>query len=251
MARGFATVNDAGTGPAAWYQALPPITKFYATACFAVTVITSLQLFDARYLVLHWPLVYKNYEVWRLATNFFCIGGFSLKFVMRMIWILQYGAALETQVYQFEPADYLFMYIFCALGMLAASVIPTIGLMTYGTSMIFVLIYIWSKNFPDQQVSIYGLFKIMSFYVPFAFVAIELLLGADIRPGCIGIAVGHLYYFLYAMYPQTSGTQLIKTPESLKHWLANRGVGSAPRPNAAAPTGFSAFRGSGRRLGSS
>ena len=29
-----------------------------------------------------------------------------------MIWILTYGTALEQQTYQFEPADYVYLYAF-------------------------------------------------------------------------------------------------------------------------------------------
>jgi hypothetical protein len=51
-------------------------------------------------------------QVWRLVTNFLFLGKLSLNFVIRMIWVVQYGGQLEGQIYQFEPADFLFMLIF-------------------------------------------------------------------------------------------------------------------------------------------
>lgn len=251
MARGVADVNTAGTGPANWYASLPPITKYYATACFIVSAASSFELLDPRLLALDWRLIFKHFEIWRLFTHFFMIGGFSLKFVMRMVWILTYGVALESQTYQFDPAEYAFMYLFCGGCMLPLSFIALFARKAYGVSVIFVLIYVWSRNFPDQQVSLYGLFKIMSFYVPFAFVAIELMLGADIIPSIVGIACGHIWFFLTVLHPQASGTYVLKTPMWLKRWMASRGVGRPPEPTAAASPGFNAFRGSGRRLGTS
>ena len=47
-----------------------------------------------------------------------------------------------------------------------------------------------------------------AFYVPFAFVAINVLLGESFVPDIAGIVVGHIYYFLKELYPLTSGRQV-------------------------------------------
>lgn len=54
------------------------------------------------------------------------------------------------QVYQFEPADFFFMLLVCGGLLLAAS--PFLGLMLNGVPLIMALIYVWARNFPDQQV---------------------------------------------------------------------------------------------------
>jgi hypothetical protein len=46
------------------------------------------------------------------------------------------------------------------------------------------------------QVSLYGLVKIQSFYLPFAFACISLLMGQSIIPDLLGIVVGHIYWYL-------------------------------------------------------
>jgi hypothetical protein len=46
------------------------------------------------------------------------------------------------------------------------------------------------------QVSLYGLVKIQSFYLPFAFACISLLMGQSIVPDLLGIVVGHIYHYL-------------------------------------------------------
>lgn len=103
------------------------------------------------------------------------------------------------------------------------------------------------------QVSLYGLIKIQSFYLPFAFACITLLMGQSVVPDLAGIAVGHVYYFLKDVYPVQAGKQVLVCPNFIKQWLADMGVrGAAPPPREAqgVPQGFQAFRGSGRRLGS-
>lgn len=55
-------------------------------------------------------------------TNFLFLGKLSINFIIRMIWVVQYGGQLEGQLYQFEPADFLFMLIFNGGLLLLASI---------------------------------------------------------------------------------------------------------------------------------
>ena len=135
-----------------------------------------------------------------------------------------------------------------------------------------------------QDIKLYGIVKIKGFYLPFAFMAITMLMGgkpdalmADAR----GILVGHIWYFFTTLLPRGTGKVYLRTPRWVK-WASDKlelsGDGavtaSAPRrrapgfqmPSAAAVAagrpgggtsapagsggGFQAFRGSGNRLGS-
>ncbi|KAF5834210.1 Der1-like family-domain-containing protein, partial [Dunaliella salina] len=189
--------------------------------------------------------------IWRLVTNFFFLGKLNFNFLIRMIWIIQHSCPLESQTFQFEPADYLWMLCVCG-GLLIASTFIT-GFVINGVPLIMAIIYVWSRNFPEQQVSLYGLVKLQSFYLPWAFTGISMLMGQSIIPDLTGIAVGHAYYFLADVYPLQAGRHLIPTPAILKNWLADLGIrGIAPPPReverAGAPQGFRSFQGRGRRL---
>jgi hypothetical protein len=74
---------------------------------------------------------------------------------MTIVWIFTYGSTLERSVYSIHPEDYLFMYIFGALGLAAISLVmgPLLGLANMamtGKGMVMMLIYVWSKEFPHQ-----------------------------------------------------------------------------------------------------
>ncbi|GFH19718.1 derlin, partial [Haematococcus lacustris] len=236
------TADQAGGGFLNWYQSVPPITRYMATAMLVTTVAVNLGVIPPMWLALMWPNILKKFEVWRLVTHFLVLGKLSLNFVVHMLWVLQYSAPLEQQTYQFEPADYVWMLII--VGGLCTAVAAPLEYLFNGIPLIMAIIYVWSKNFPESQVQ--------SFYLPFAFAAISLLLGQSPVPAIIGIVAGHIYYFLKDVYPLQSGRDLIKTPSFLKQWLADAGLrGAAPPPRQAAgqPHGFTAFRGPGRRLG--
>lgn len=101
-----------------------------------------------------------------------------------------------------------------------------------------------------QQVSIYGLFTVMAFHVPFVFVGIKFMLGGIPWDSILGIVVGHLYFYLTVLYPAIGGPRLLRPPLFLRNWLADRGVGTRVNTHAAtAQDSFRAFRGRGMRLG--
>lgn len=61
-----------------------------------------------------------------------------------------------------------------------------------GPSFIFMLTYVWSRNFPTSNVSLMGLVSIQAFYLPFALMALSLAMGGDWISDLLGIVVGHL-----------------------------------------------------------
>jgi Derlin-2/3 len=192
-------------------------------------------------------------QIWRLVTNFCFLGKFSFNFVFYMIWILTYGVALERETYAFDPAGYLFLYLCAGVLMLIMSFFfKSLGMIVNSISLVYTLIYIWSRNFPDSVVKILGLVSVQSFYLPFAFLAVEMLFDKSPIPGAIGIVVGHVYWFLKELYPASSGRNLLPTPRWLQNFTFQKlGLGPNPTPSAVHVSGFQAFRSGGRRLGTS
>jgi hypothetical protein len=56
-----------------------------------------------------------------------------------------------------------------------------------------------------RQVSMYGLVTFQAFYLPFAFLFMDIIFGASPIPNLFGIAAGHLWYFFTDLYPRSSG----------------------------------------------
>ncbi|KAI4371135.1 hypothetical protein MLD38_019401 [Melastoma candidum] len=59
-----------------WYKQMPVITRFYLTAAVVTTIGCSLdesfwQIISPYNLYVHPRLVFKQYQFWRLITNFF------------------------------------------------------------------------------------------------------------------------------------------------------------------------------------
>ncbi|MBA0774137.1 hypothetical protein Gotri_009366 [Gossypium trilobum] len=164
----------------------------------------------------------------------------------------RYGVQLEQGPFQRRTADFLWMMIFGAISLLALSIVPILRGAFLGISLVFMLLYIWSREFPNAQVNIYGLVALKAFYLPWAMLALDVIFGSPLVPDLMGIIAGHLYYFLTVLHPLAGGRNIISTPR-LVHKLVARARLEYPT-NARVPqertTGV-AFTGRSYRLNSS
>ncbi|KAL0410584.1 UNVERIFIED_CONTAM: Derlin-1 [Sesamum latifolium] len=233
-----------------YYKSLPPITKAYGTACFLVTVACQLGILSPG-LIAHVPyLSIFHFQVWRLITNFFFLGKFSINFGIRLLMIARYGVQLENGPFQRRTADFLWMMLFGAFSLLVLSSIPYFWSPFLGISLVFMLLYLWSREFPNATINIYGLVALKAFYLPWAMLCLDVIFGSPIVPDLLGIVAGHLYYFLTVLHPLAGGRNILRTP-ALIHKLVARWRIGAPANNVPQPdrTSGVAFRGRSYRLG--
>jgi Derlin-2/3 len=266
--------QNLGGGPGDWYGSLPPTTRLWATLCFASSTLAYLGLVRPFHLaLLSRAVVLGRLQLWRPLTAACFLAPYSLKFVFELMWILQYGAALERGSYALRPGDYLWMLVFNASALSAASLLaPSLGLVFVASPLVFALVYVWSRHYPDQRVSLFGMIQLQSFYLPFAFLALTVVQGGSPIPDLLGIAVGHAWFFGTELYPRANGgRRLLPTPR-WADWMALKvaglgagggggggvaaGGGAAAAAAAAAARAreeqddrFRAFRGQGQRLG--
>jgi len=193
-------------GPTEWYNSLPPITRFFLTACVATTLAMEFKILDPHLLVLDMGLILGRFQIWRLVTPFFLVGGFSWNFLMRIILLHNYGVALEKGPYQFKTSEFVMMLLFGMFTLLSISLaLPSFGFIVLNGPFVFMLLYIWSRHFPTANVSVMGFFTVPGFYLPWAFLMINMVLGGSPWQDLIGIFTGHMYYFLNELNPNTRG----------------------------------------------
>ncbi|CAN6336495.1 unnamed protein product, partial [Urochloa humidicola] len=242
--------RDEMSSPAEYYNSLPPISKAYGTFCFFTTVLVQLQILSPKFIKLYYPWVFKKFEIWRLFTNFFFLGPFSINFGIRLLMIARYGVQLEKGAFEKRTADFLWMMIFGAISLLVVSAIPLFEFSFLGIPMVSMLLYVWSREYPNSQINMYGLVQLRSFYLPWAMLALDVIFGSPLLPGLLGIMVGHLYYFLAVLHPLATGKNYLKTPKWVHSIVARFRIGvqanSPVRPPA--NTGTGAFRGRSYRL---
>ncbi|KAK9913986.1 hypothetical protein M0R45_037785 [Rubus argutus] len=235
--------------PAEYYRSLPPVSKTYGVACLMTTTAYYLGLISPGSIYLNYGLVFKHFQVWRVFTNFFFLGPFSFPFAMELFIIEKYGVSLERGPFDKRTADYVWMLIFGAMSLLMMSFVPYLLSPFMGSSVVFMIVYVWSREFPNARISIYGLVSLKGFYLPYAMLAFNLLLGNPLKPDILGMVAGHLYYFLTVLHPLAGGKFMLKTPLWVHRIVAYWGEGTQINaPVQSNPYAGIAFQGRSHRL---
>lgn len=235
--------------PEQWYKNLPILTRCILTAIFGVTVLVQLDILNPMLLYLNWPLVINQLQIWRLLSSVFFFGTFSFGFLFQLYFFSSFSTKLETNEVFAQPGDYLFFLLFEILLLDAISLVlawPT-GVPMLGPSLVFSIIYYWSRREPYAMLNFFS-FNIKGFQFPFALVFFQLLIGGNIWNDLLGLAAGHVYYFLKEVVPAEYGHTLIKTPYFLISFMSKYTTGPAGAAGAPPPPP-PRFGGGGHRLG--
>ncbi|XP_076921833.1 derlin-1-like [Bidens hawaiensis] len=233
-----------------WYNSLPPISKAYGTLCLVTTAAVSLQLLPIYYIALIHKEVFYHFQVWRLLTNFVFLGPFSMNFGIRLLMLARYGVQLENGPFNRRTADFLWMMIFGSLTLMVLSALPFVESYFMGVSLVFMLLYMWSREFPNANINIYGLVQLKAFYLPWAMLAMDVIFGSPLGPDLYGIIAGHLYYFLTVLHPLSGGEFMLQTPKLVHKIVAKYRIGVRKyTPMRESSNTNGAFRGRSYRVG--
>jgi len=204
-----------------WFKNMPLITKSYMTACFLTTTAVYLELVSPLSLYLNFPVIFKELEIWRLATTFFFFDYFGLNFVFHMFFLVRHSKYLEEGSFRGRTGDFFFMYLFGAVLLLAINYMCYTNpyfpkVMFLAPSLAFMVVYVWSRRNPHMNLSFLGLFEFTAPFLPWVILAFGVMLGQSPVFDLLGIVAGHIYYFLEDIYPETTGRHLLKTPGFIK-----------------------------------
>jgi Derlin-2/3 len=141
-------------------------------------------------------------QVWRLVSNFTFLGKPSLGWLFQLVWLAQYGGAYEQAKFAGNTADgitCLGVGVIAGMSLdllsyLGARLVPPVFFSYFhAAAIIFMFVYLWSRHFAEAPVSLFGIIKLNGRHLPFAFLALDLLMGQDIWSGVLGILMGHTW----------------------------------------------------------
>ena len=66
----------------------------------------------------------------------------------------------------------------------------------------FMMVYVWGRRNSYTQMSFMGLFVFTAPYLPWVLLGFSILIGSSPAVDLLGMAAGHVYYFLQDVYPQ-------------------------------------------------
>eukprot|EP00045_Choanoeca_perplexa_P012991 m.144666 g.144666 ORF g.144666 m.144666 type:complete len:268 (+) comp16204_c0_seq2:2388-3191(+) len=222
----------------------PPITRLYAGACLLTTAATMLDVVSPYQLYYYPKAVFQDGEVWRLATTFLYFGPLSLNWIFHMFFLVRYCRMLEDNSFRGRTAAMTYMLLLGAIFLLLVTpwLTFTDQLLFLGSSLTFMLVYVWSRRNPAIRMGLLALFFFRAPFLPWVLLGLGILLNHDPSADLLGIAAGHLYYFLEDVYAQPravgglGGPQILATPRWLKYIIEGDAT-PPPAPADAQPAG--------------
>lgn len=204
-----------------WYLEVPVVTRFYMTSSVLTTAACSLELLSPFSLYFNFHLVFMKLQLWRLLTNFFFFGSLGVDFLFHMFFLVRYCRLLEEGSFRGRTADFLLFLIFG--GSIMCCVAPFINPPPFlGSSLAFMMVYVWGRRNELVRMSFLGLFQFHAPYLPWVLLGFSVLLGNSPAVDLMGIATGHVYFYLEDVFPHTAtgrGRKVLHTPRVL-HWLS-------------------------------
>jgi len=246
MANRAAQVGDSGS-LSGWYRDVPPITKFFFTGTFLLGAMTSANLLGfiggPQGLLFDFTMLREKFQVWRLVTPFIFAGGFGLNFVFHLHILYENCKRYESNPYNTgaggTSADMFYMIVcggvLCVLLALFESSLG-LGMSVMSEPILYMIIYVWSRRDPDMQLNMWGV-KFKALYLPWVYMAIRVVMGGSPTAILIGIAIGHLFYFLVEVVPAKHGVELVRTPQWCVDFLQWASGQSQGNPSVFAPPG--------------
>jgi len=182
-----------------------------------MTLAVQLELVHPIKLMLDYDRVIYGNEWWRLVTNFLYFGQLSINFVFHIFFLARYSRMMEENHFRSRAADYAWLLFLSAIALLFCSlIIPMADIPFLGSPLGFTLVYIWSRRNPYIRLNFMGVLVFSAPYLPWVLLGFSLVINGELPMGDIlGIAVGHVYYFLEDVWPRephSGGRRFLRTP---------------------------------------
>jgi len=235
--------------PEQWYKGLPIVTRYGVTIIFVTTVLVQLEVINPVLLILNWQLIMQKMQLWRIFTSVFFFGPFSFNLIFQLYFFTSFGTKLErNEIFDSFPGEYLLFMIMqiVLLSLLSLLLAYPTGLPMLGPSLVFAIIYYWSRREPYATLSFFS-FNIKGYQFPFALMFFQMLMGGSIWGDLLGLGAGHIYYFLKEVVPQEYGYKWVQAPVWMQKFAINQ-LGAA-RPAGGPVAEQPRFHGAGQRLG--
>ena len=192
--------NNPNTDIWSWYHEIPVVSRMCLTASVATTAACALDLVSPFSLYYNYSLIYHEGQIWRLATNFLFFGMFSLDFLFHMYFLCRYCRLLEEGEFRGRTGDFIVMLAFGASCMVLLA--PWISVHFLGSSLAFMMVYVWGRRNEGVRMSFLGLFPFTAPYLAWVLLAFSMVMGNPPTTDVVGICVGHSYYWLEYVYPK-------------------------------------------------
>ncbi|KAH0788041.1 Derlin-1 [Histomonas meleagridis] len=195
---------------------IPIFTKIYGIVVLSFGLLVSLKVVNPLYLIFLPQAIFQG-QIWRIFTAPFFLGKLDMNLIMRILSSFMMVKKLEEQHFSHRLSNLIFIFILLCI--LTMSLSAIFGSFFVGSSVLSGLIYIYSKLYSNTMVNLMMVIPINVQWLPFTSLLIDLLNNMSMLPDLIGLASGHIIFYLLFVLPVLIKRPLLKTPTFLSRLL--------------------------------
>ncbi|KAK9448259.1 Der1-like family-domain-containing protein [Limtongia smithiae] len=200
-----------------WFFDVPPVTRCWTTLSVLTSVLVQCDAVSPYQLFFTFHTALTRRQYWRFVTTFLYFGPLSLDFVFHIFFMSRYSRMLEDSFFRGHTFDFMWLMLYAATALILLS--PLASLPFLGSPLSFALVYIWARRNPAIRLSFLGLFVFSAPYLPWVLFGFSLVFNSAVPKGdLLGIAVGHVYFFLEDVFPRIYGVRPLAPPWRWPLW---------------------------------
>lgn len=123
---------------------------------------------------------------------------------------------LESHSFRNKPAEFILFFIFGSSIFIIAAIV--LGLDFLSPCLSAMMLYLWTRRNPTVQINFLEIFHFRAPFLPYFLLLFVVMFGFNPKYDLIGVAAGHLYYFLEDVVPKIPDTQdckFLRPPKAL------------------------------------
>ncbi|KAH9586200.1 Derlin [Trypanosoma melophagium] len=191
-----------------WLNNLSPMTRYILGIAVFLTVVSSLGVVGGERLLLTQDVI-THMQLWRPFTSAFFLGNFSANWPFSLAILIMYSNYNEKFDFMGKSGDFVWMWLFMITIVTVVGLF--IGLYFTSFSLMMALCWVFCKRHPEMNLTLF-VFEFRAAVFPWVLLLFHVIMGGAFMEDIVGIVIGHLYYFLKDVFPETHGMNPLRTP---------------------------------------
>lgn len=207
---------------------IPPVTRFLCASTLGISLPVMLKMLSPYSILFMRELVTQRLELWRPFTSMF-FAGTGLNFIFDFIMLYRNSESLESIQFTGLSSDYAWQLMINAVSILCLNM--PLRSMFHFRPLLLSLITLSSRLTPNALTSIFGLFTLSQAYLPYALVALDLLVSGPqaAASSLTGVISGYSWWYLvHNADAGRPGAEFARAPSWLRTMLDPQGERAVP-----------------------
>nr|CCC94903.1 conserved hypothetical protein [Trypanosoma congolense IL3000] len=198
---------------------IPPVTRVLLLLGVLSVVSVSFGLVHPLQMVFSPSLVFQERQYWRLMSTFFYYDRLNLSSIIELNWLYVVSSSIELQYFHRRRWDYCLTLLVGAALLLFLRSVRALESPYLSYQFSKVLVYLFGRLLPHNEVSIFGLFTVQVRFLPVVFLFMSFAFGGvvSMQSEMFANLVGHILWYFLEIFPRITKIH----PLRVQHFFVN------------------------------